>query len=104
LYSEDHYKKESTNGSGYVSDPSAPNKLTIQLNGSPPANYDIVSSDYKSYALIYSCSQFGSTKFEFAFVLSRTKELGQDVITHLESLLNPDLRKRMIDVKQVCDN
>lgn len=38
---------------------------------SPPGDYWVIGTDYNSYASVYSCKEFGSITFEFAWVLLR---------------------------------
>lgn len=48
----------------------------------------VLSTDYQSYALVYSCSDyFGLFHIDFAWILARTRELTEDVISQLHDKL-----------------
>ena len=77
-------------GDAYVPDPSQPAKLAVTFAGpnSPTANYWVVSTDYVSYSVVYSCfSILGLYHFEYAWILSRAPTMSQDTINKLESIL-----------------
>ncbi|XP_032887908.1 apolipoprotein D-like isoform X1 [Amblyraja radiata] len=52
--------------------------------------YIILSTDYTSYSLVYSCFQqrmFSWSRVEYAWILSRERHLPEDVINHLHEIL-----------------
>ena len=54
---------------------------------SPPSPYWVLSTDYGSYALIYSCNDFGLFHVEFSWILSREPTLSEETIEDLHSTL-----------------
>jgi apolipoprotein D and lipocalin family protein len=78
------------NGYATIPNLSEPNRLKVKFPGSPfPGNYDVWKTDYKTYTLIYSCTQIvpGSLKYELIWILSREKTLDQSVVTDLKRTL-----------------
>lgn len=66
-----------------------PNTLHPYLfAGVPDAPYWVLSTDYQSYALVYSCSgYFGLFHIDFAWILARTRTLPEDVLSQLHDKL-----------------
>ena len=67
-------------------------KLKLKIYFSPieiGSNYDVWSTDYNTYSLVYSCLPIipGFLKYETAWILSRTKNLNQTIIDNLKNLL-----------------
>lgn len=59
--------------------------------GVPDAPYWVISTDYQSYALVYSCSDFfGLFRVEFAWILARTRVLADNIISQLHDKLAAD--------------
>uniref|UniRef100_A0A3Q3FC47 Apolipoprotein D n=1 Tax=Labrus bergylta TaxID=56723 RepID=A0A3Q3FC47_9LABR len=60
-------------GSAKVKHPSEPAKLEVSFTDipSPPGPYWVLSSDYETHSLVYSCTDFGLFRLEFAWILSR---------------------------------
>ena len=55
-------------------DDSGDARLVVHLTPAPvPGPYDVLKTDYTSYALIYSCQDFFVAKFESAWLLTREK-------------------------------
>lgn len=58
------------------------------IAGVPDAPYWVLSTDYQSYALVYSCSDYlGFFHIDFAWILARTRVLTEDVIGKLHERL-----------------
>lgn len=56
--------------------------------GIPDSPYWIISTDYQTYCLVYSCMEyFGLFHFDFAWILARTRELDPDVLSQLRGTL-----------------
>ena len=56
--------------------------------GVPDAPYSVLSTDYQSYALVYSCSDyFGLFHIDFAWILARMHVLTDAVISQLHDKL-----------------
>lgn len=77
---------------GYAYAPSAqePNKLLVKFPSNPfPAHYDIWTTDYKTFSVVYSCTTIipQSLKAEFIWILSRTKTLDSSKIAELRDIL-----------------
>uniref|UniRef100_A0A3P8U4T7 Apolipoprotein D n=1 Tax=Amphiprion percula TaxID=161767 RepID=A0A3P8U4T7_AMPPE len=77
--------------SGYAvsKSPSEPAKLLVSFfDNSPPAPYWVLSTDYDSYSLVYSCTDLGVLRVEFAWVMSRQPTLPEETIKELYSTLS----------------
>nr|QCP69315.1 apolipoprotein Dd.1 [Lateolabrax maculatus] len=82
-------KINSIEGVAKVKNSSQPAILGVSFfKGVPDAPYMVLSTDYQSYALVYSCSDyFGLFHIDFAWILARTRELTEDVISQLHDKL-----------------
>ncbi|XP_040921321.1 apolipoprotein D-like [Toxotes jaculatrix] len=82
-------KINSIEGVAKVKDPSQPAILGVSFfKGVPDAPYWVLSTDYQSYALVYSCSDFfGLLHIDFAWILARTRMLTGDIISKLHDKL-----------------
>jgi len=75
-------------GTAKPKDPAEPAKLEVTFfEYSPPSPYWVLSTDYGSYALIYSCNDFGLFHVEFSWILSREPTLPEETIEDLHSTL-----------------
>ena len=45
-------------------------------------DYEILDTDYDSYAVVYSCSQFLFFKYELGWILTREAKVSEDVVRH----------------------
>lgn len=74
-----------------------PNKLEVSLSGNPPGKYDVWTTDYENYAVVYSCSQIIPflAKFELMWILSRQPQLDSEIVKTLKQ----DLSSRGISIK-----
>lgn len=54
----------------------------------PDSPYWVLSSDYLSYSLVYSCfDYFGLFHVDFAWILARTRALSEDTLAQLHGKL-----------------
>lgn len=75
-------------GSAQAKDPSEPAKLLVSFfENSPPSPYWILSTDYDSYTLVYSCTDLGLIHVDFAWIMSRDPTLPQDTLKELQDTL-----------------
>ena len=85
--------------------------LYVQLGQMPEltdksANYKILDTDYETYSIVYSCSDFADLfTFELLWVLSKNKELDQDTMnkvtqTIIEKVPSYDLLKNRYFTRQ----
>ncbi|KAM7390146.1 hypothetical protein PAMA_008358 [Pampus argenteus] len=83
-------KINSIEGVAKVEDSSQPAVLSVSFfKGAPDAPYWVLSTDYQSYALVYSCSDyFGLFHIDFAWILSRTRVLTDVIISQLHDRLD----------------
>uniref|UniRef100_A0A4W6G772 Apolipoprotein D n=1 Tax=Lates calcarifer TaxID=8187 RepID=A0A4W6G772_LATCA len=82
-------KINSIDGVAKVINESQPAILGVSFfRGVPDAPYWVLSTDYQSYTLVYSCSEyFGFFYIDFAWILARTQALTVDVISQLRDKL-----------------
>jgi len=80
---------------GEPSNPSRPGKLIVNFDSQPSfarsttTNYNIVDTDYNSYAIVYSCGEkvFGLLKSEFLWILTRERNPSPQVIEKAKSII-----------------
>ncbi|XP_030017014.1 apolipoprotein D-like isoform X2 [Sphaeramia orbicularis] len=76
-------------GSAWAKDPSEPAKLLVSFfENSPPAPYWVLSTDYNSYSLVYSCTDLGVFHVDFAWIMSREPTLSEQTLTELRGTLS----------------
>ncbi|KAK2895858.1 apolipoprotein Da, duplicate 2 [Channa argus] len=76
-------------GTAVAKDPAEPAKLLVSFfETSPPSPYWVLSTDYTNYSLVYSCTDLGSLRMEFAWILSRQPILPEETIEDLQSTLS----------------
>ncbi|XP_065804887.1 apolipoprotein D-like isoform X1 [Labrus bergylta] len=82
-------KISSIEGVAKVKNSSQPAILDVSFfRGVPDAPYWVLSTDYHSHALVYSCSDyFGLFHIDFAWILARTRVLTGDIILQLHDKL-----------------
>ncbi|XP_029978865.1 apolipoprotein D-like [Sphaeramia orbicularis] len=82
-------KINSIEGVAEVKDPSQPAILSVSFfKGLPGSPYWVLSTDYKSYSLVYSCSDYLSLfHIDFAWILARTRVLSEDFVNQLRGKL-----------------
>ena len=74
---------------------SRPGKLIVNFDGQPSfaqstsTNYNILNTDYDSYAVVYSCSQkfFGLLKSELLWILTRERNPSASVIGNATAII-----------------
>ncbi len=99
-------------GIATVPDQAQPNRLEVQLPLALPlvptirasSRYDVWATDYKAYSLVYSCTQTGFFKTEFAWILSRSKVLASEQLMGLRAELGVRLAGKLIPVYQGCSH
>ena len=85
-------------GSAFIPDENFPGELKVEFPGSnvnrverkvfdrtcsdPAGDYWIIETDYTNYSVVYSCVDFllGAIKLEFAWILSREKNLDPEMV------------------------
>ncbi|XP_074478297.1 apolipoprotein D-like [Sebastes fasciatus] len=83
-------KINSIEGVARVKNSSQPAILGVSFfKGVPDGPYWVLSTDYQSYSLVYSCSNYLGRLFhiDFAWILARTRVLTDDVIDGLHDKL-----------------
>ena len=54
-------------------------------------DYRVIDTDYDSFSLVYSCSDFILFRMEFVWILSRTPELPSEKLNEITELINDKL-------------
>ncbi|XP_037794250.1 apolipoprotein D-like [Penaeus monodon] len=71
-------------------------------------NYNVVATDYKNYAVVYTCEYFGpELKFEFSWILARRPQIPNSFLTDLKhwlQLVNINAKRYMPTVQTNCPN
>lgn len=69
--------------------------------------YWVLSTDYQSYSLVYSCSDFfGVFNIDFAWILARTRTLTEDAIKQLHEKLTAagvNVNRLEVSNQTACD-
>merc|ERR1711860_241656 len=79
-------QKTDAEGDAYIPDKNDAARLKLRFaSAAPYGNYWVLDTDYKTYTLIYSCTEliFGATHFEFAWILAREKTISADIKNRL---------------------
>ncbi|KAJ8397581.1 hypothetical protein AAFF_G00438570 [Aldrovandia affinis] len=76
-------------GTARMKNASQPAILEVSFfEGAPSAPYWVLSTDYESYTLIYSCTNYlGFIYVDFAWIMSRFRTLPDETIAELRSTL-----------------
>ncbi|KAJ8310337.1 hypothetical protein KUTeg_012202 [Tegillarca granosa] len=84
-----HGEKIMANGEAKLVATDGSAKLQLRFAaGTPWGNYWVLDTDYKTYTLIYSCTNMiGISHIEFAWILSRQRTLDQAIMTRLYALM-----------------
>jgi lipocalin len=103
-------------GTAKIANASAPNQLTVQFPKkmgnytvyTSTGSYNVLATDYTSYALVYSCSQTIPyiARMDSLWVLSRTKSLSNTTLATLDAqatALGINVKKYE-SVQQTCSN
>ncbi|KAM9332660.1 apolipoprotein D-like [Pholidichthys leucotaenia] len=92
-------KINSIEGVARVKDPSQPAILSVSFfKGVPGAPYWVLSTDYQSYSLVYSCSDYlGVFYVDFAWILARTCVLTGGIV----DLLHDKLTAAGVDINRL---
>uniref|UniRef100_A0A8C2WX26 Apolipoprotein D n=1 Tax=Cyclopterus lumpus TaxID=8103 RepID=A0A8C2WX26_CYCLU len=79
----------SITGSATAKDPLEPAKLQVSFfENAPPAPYWVLSTDYDTYSLVYSCTDLGVMHVDFAWIMSREPSLPEETLEELHSTLS----------------
>mmetsp|Transcript_27282 Transcript_27282/g.33927 ORF Transcript_27282/g.33927 Transcript_27282/m.33927 type:complete len:206 (+) Transcript_27282:90-707(+) len=103
-------------GKGVESEVTGPGSLVVSFHSEPdssrPGNYNVLDTDYDTYALFFSCSEktnFGIEYANFSFsILSRERTLSDDLRAELAEktkaiLPSYDYDSNVVDTKQEGD-
>ncbi|XP_056290340.1 gamma-glutamyl hydrolase-like isoform X2 [Pseudoliparis swirei] len=82
-------KRNTIEGVARVKNSSQPAILDVSFfKGVPDDPYWVLSTDYQSYALVYSCTDYFLFHVDFAWILSRTRALTEDAVSRLHDTLS----------------
>lgn len=89
-----HGKRVSVLGKAHTTD--NPFRLKVSFSDSFfgkffQGDYQVVNTDYSTFSVVYSCTNFWIFRMEFSWILSRTPHLPEDKKTELVSYLNSKL-------------
>ncbi|XP_063239417.1 apolipoprotein D-like [Bacillus rossius redtenbacheri] len=59
----------------------------IPVNGNIAAPYWVLSTDYRSYSVVWSCVNLGASSIQFAWVLTRDPSPGESVLQTINQVL-----------------
>lgn len=94
-------------GVATIKDPSQPAILSVDFfKGLPVAPYMVLSTDYNNYSLVYSCFKLGLFHMDFAWILSRSRELSEGTISQLHDRLTAegvDVKRLSVTDQTGCD-
>merc|ERR1712002_330806 len=60
----------------------APGVLEVEFPGSVPGEYHVLDTDYEKFSCVYSCSQEGPLRVQYAWLLTRSVDLDEDTYNH----------------------
>ncbi|XP_051970123.1 apolipoprotein D-like [Xyrauchen texanus] len=101
-------KVQTAEGTATVQDMREPAKLGVSFSYfTPYAPYWVLSTDYNSVALVYSCTDILRLfHVDYAWILARTRTLPAETINHAKEIFsrdNIDLSKMAPTDQQGCD-
>ncbi|KAI7792613.1 putative apolipoprotein D, partial [Triplophysa rosa] len=101
-------KVRAAEGTAVVQDVKEPAKLGVSFSYfTPYAPYWVLSTDYNSMALVYSCTDILRLfHVDFAWILSRTRTLPAETVYHAKEIFsraNIDVSKMFPTDQQGCD-
>lgn len=59
----------------------------------PAGDYEVLSTDYENYAIVYSCSSLYLAKAEYLWVLTRNQEVNDSVVFEALNIIKAKLPK-----------
>jgi apolipoprotein D and lipocalin family protein len=95
----------SIRGSAKVKNASEPAAFIVTFNTFEKGDYNVITTNYVDYALVYACQNIPiiDRKFEFIWILSRTKTLAQSVVDELKKVLS-DMGADVGSLKKTAQN
>ncbi|XP_067010741.1 apolipoprotein D [Anabrus simplex] len=101
-------KKSSIQGEATLSGENGEAKLSVVFPsvGNFSSPYWVLETDYTRYSIVWSCSEILGQKVEFAWILTREKNPGQEVQDEIKEQLEKHSvpTKPFIKTKQVCED
>lgn len=87
-------------GEASIIDLAKPNQLRLKFPNIPAGTYNVIKTDYESYALVYSCIQVIPylVKSELIYMLSRERDLKEEVRADLRQFLTDNKIKAVKDL------
>lgn len=81
--------------------------MLFEPPGVPSAPYWVLSTDYQSYSLVYSCfDYFGLFHTDLAWILARSRMLAEDILSSLRKELaatGVDVNRLTVTNQTGCD-
>lgn len=101
-------KINSIEGVAKIEDPTEPAILSVSFfRGLPDSPYMVLSTDYTSFSLVYSCSDYlGLFHVDFAWILSRSRDLSNSTVSDLQDTLTQmgiDIKRLSITDQTDCE-
>ncbi|XP_068566337.1 gamma-glutamyl hydrolase-like [Cebidichthys violaceus] len=100
-------KRNSIEGVARVKNSSQPAILGVSFfKGVPDGPYWVLSTDYQSYSLVYSCTDHFLFHVDFAWILARTRVSTEDVISRLRDKLasaGVDINRLTVSNQSGCE-
>ena len=81
-------------GAGVQSNVTGPSSLVVDFRGQPsadkPGNYNVVHTDYDTYAIVYSCQDYlaGYMAVDFFWILAREQTLSDTALLDIIKVVN----------------
>ncbi|KAK3746056.1 hypothetical protein RRG08_065221 [Elysia crispata] len=78
-------------GYAEVPDPNKPAELSVSFppsNSNGRINYKVLSTDYDTYAVVFSCEEIWSVNIQFAWILTRERGLRPGNLANIQQLMS----------------